>query len=189
MNLKAILRNEAGNTITFDGLQNQPNQYFVGENTLTQLDMNGNKITGNLASNYILQKQQTSSPAMQATSAAIELTETYWKLVELRGKTIEEPKEGEKEVFITFKKQESRVNGYAGCNNFNGKYEAKEGNQIKFSAIASTLKACPDMSIEDELTKVLQQVDNYAISEINFLSIKQEWRHSPDLRLLHLNKN
>lgn len=156
--------NEAGNTITLEGLQNQATQYFVGENTLTQLDMSGNKITGDLASKYVLQKQQNVSPSVQATSVAIELTETYWKLIELRGKAIEETKEGEKELFITLKKQDSRFAGYAGCNNFNGKYEVKEGNQIKFSAMASTLKACPEMSIEDELTKILQQADNYAIA-------------------------
>jgi uncharacterized lipoprotein NlpE involved in copper resistance len=31
--------------------------YFVGENTLTQLDQDGNKITGELADLYILKKQ------------------------------------------------------------------------------------------------------------------------------------
>ena len=47
--------NEKGNTITLEGAS-APNQYFVGENTLTQLDMEGNKITGDLAEKYILKK-------------------------------------------------------------------------------------------------------------------------------------
>jgi len=48
--------NPAGNTITLSGIKNAPNQYFVGENKLQQLDMEGRKITGDLAEKYILTK-------------------------------------------------------------------------------------------------------------------------------------
>ena len=48
--------NSEGNTISFSGIKNAPSQYLVGENTLTQLDMAGNKITGKLAEKYILRK-------------------------------------------------------------------------------------------------------------------------------------
>ncbi len=47
--------NAAGNTVTLQGSE-APNQYFVGENTLSQLDMDGNTITGDLADMYILKK-------------------------------------------------------------------------------------------------------------------------------------
>lgn len=47
--------NADGNTITLQGVD-APNQYFVGENTLTQLDIEGNKIAGDLAEKYILKK-------------------------------------------------------------------------------------------------------------------------------------
>ena len=49
--------NTAGNTIYFSGIENAPNQYFVAEYKLIQLDMNGKRIEGNLASKYILEKQ------------------------------------------------------------------------------------------------------------------------------------
>lgn len=49
--------NAAGNTVILAGLENAPNQYFVGENVVTQLDMSGNKITGQLADKYMLAKQ------------------------------------------------------------------------------------------------------------------------------------
>ncbi|WP_373516079.1 copper resistance protein NlpE, partial [Persicitalea sp.] len=42
-----------GQQITLEG-QDKPNQYFVGENTLTQLDMEGQKIEGDLAAMYVL---------------------------------------------------------------------------------------------------------------------------------------
>ncbi|MCH8557372.1 MAG: copper resistance protein NlpE [Balneolia bacterium] len=48
--------NDAGNTITLQGLEDQPSQYFVGENMLVQLDMDGNRVTGELAEMYILTK-------------------------------------------------------------------------------------------------------------------------------------
>jgi uncharacterized lipoprotein NlpE involved in copper resistance len=49
--------NEAGNTITLSEAKNRPTQYFMGENKVIQLDMDGNKITGSLSDNYILKKQ------------------------------------------------------------------------------------------------------------------------------------
>ncbi|HHP0491420.1 MULTISPECIES: copper resistance protein NlpE [Vibrio] len=47
--------NESGNTITLVD-ESGPNQYFVGENMLMKLDMNGEKATGELASFYNLSK-------------------------------------------------------------------------------------------------------------------------------------
>ncbi|MFZ4548716.1 MAG: copper resistance protein NlpE N-terminal domain-containing protein, partial [Bacteroidales bacterium] len=51
--------NSSGNIITLSEIKGGPNQYFVGENSLTQLDMTGKKITGALEQNYVLQKQPT----------------------------------------------------------------------------------------------------------------------------------
>ncbi len=50
--------NNAGNTIILQETDKEaPNQYLVGENTLTQLNMEGNEITGELANMYVLKKQ------------------------------------------------------------------------------------------------------------------------------------
>lgn len=48
--------NEAGNTITLNE-EEKPNQYFVAENMLIQLDINGNRIEGELAEKYILKRE------------------------------------------------------------------------------------------------------------------------------------
>jgi len=48
--------NSEGNTITLTGIKSGPGQYFVGENKLIQLDMDGNRITGKLADKYVLRK-------------------------------------------------------------------------------------------------------------------------------------
>ncbi|MEN9919779.1 MAG: hypothetical protein RL662_2215 [Bacteroidota bacterium] len=47
--------NEQGTTITLVG-EDKPNQYFVEENALRHLDMEGNKITGDMEAMYILKK-------------------------------------------------------------------------------------------------------------------------------------
>ena len=48
--------NDAGNTITLNE-EDEPNQYFVGENVLFHLDMEGNRIEGELAEKYQLNKE------------------------------------------------------------------------------------------------------------------------------------
>jgi uncharacterized lipoprotein NlpE involved in copper resistance len=50
--------NTDGNTITLSGIANGPNQYFVGENKLVQLDLSGRRFTGSLSDRYVLQKKQ-----------------------------------------------------------------------------------------------------------------------------------
>lgn len=47
---------DSGNIITLHGVD-KPNQYLVGENRLYHLDVDGNRITGDLADQYILNKQ------------------------------------------------------------------------------------------------------------------------------------
>lgn len=47
--------NPAGNVITLVG-DNEPNRYFVEENAIVQLDKNGNRVTGELESSYVLRK-------------------------------------------------------------------------------------------------------------------------------------
>lgn len=47
--------NESGNIVTLQGAE-APNQCFVGENTLSLLDIEGNKMTGPNAESYILIK-------------------------------------------------------------------------------------------------------------------------------------
>ncbi|SNS15560.1 NlpE N-terminal domain-containing protein [Belliella buryatensis] len=47
--------NDDGNTITLNE-EDAPNMYFVGENVLFHLDLDGNRIEGELASKYRLEK-------------------------------------------------------------------------------------------------------------------------------------
>lgn len=46
-----------GSTISLGSIKEGPHQYFVAEGKLIQLDMSGNRITGELATKYELKKQ------------------------------------------------------------------------------------------------------------------------------------
>lgn len=151
--------NKEGNTITLSGNENGASQYFVGENYLQQLDLEGNRIEGDLAQKYILQKNVDA--AGSTSTNVVKVTETKWKLVELNGKPIKN--NSNKEMFIQLDK-ESRYAAFAGCNNMMGQFELKEDvMRIKFTKGASTMIACLDMTTEQEFAEMLEMVDNYSI--------------------------
>lgn len=139
--------NTEGSKITLSG--DHPNSYQVGENKLFHLDQSGNRITGNLADKYTLMKQLNG------------LTEKYWKLTELMGNPVTKSENMQREAHLILRTEGNRVNAHGGCNSMMGSYELLPGNRIKFSKMASTMMACPDMSIEDQLKKVLEMADNY----------------------------
>lgn len=106
----------------------------------------------------------TSTAATTAATMNSELQETHWKLIELNGQPVTNPVGNQKEAFIMLAKEGNKLTGSGGCNSMMGGYELMEGNQIKFSGVASTRMACPDMSMEDALGKVFTETDNYAIN-------------------------
>ena len=169
--------NEMGNTVILAGIENAPSNYFVGENFLVQLDIEGNKITGDLADKYILQKQTVSEDAppppapgqtisnqnKSSKEVVYTIKDTKWKLVELNGKAIENKNKSSKMSFLQLNAAD-RYAAYAGCNNMMGGYELKENVlRIKFTKGASTMMACPDMETEQAFAKMLETVDNYSI--------------------------
>ncbi|MDR2917020.1 MAG: copper resistance protein NlpE N-terminal domain-containing protein [Tannerella sp.] len=142
--------NKEGNTITI-GEDESVMKFQVGENALTMLDKEGNKITGDLADNYILAKVD------------MNLVEKYWKLTELFGEAVVTPENG-KEAHMILKKEGNRVNGNSGCNSFSGTYTLKPGNRIYFSKVASTMMMCINMDTEKKMHQVLETADNYVVN-------------------------
>lgn len=90
-----------------------------------------------------------------------EITETYWRLTELRGKPVGPMGAGKKDIYIRLKKEENQLQGFAGCNGFGGRFELKEGNRIVFSNIMGTMMACDDLANENKLFEALREADNY----------------------------
>jgi heat shock protein HslJ len=142
----------AGATITLAGIADGPSRYLVGENVLVQLDRNGQRITGGLADRYRLAKAVPTA-----------LVGTTWKLVELEGRPL--PAVASEQVpRLRLVTDGAQVQGFGGCNNFTGGFEAVEAQQrLRFSRVASTLRACPEIETEAAFLRALGTVDNYAI--------------------------
>lgn len=93
------------------------------------------------------------------------LTDKRWKLVELMGKPIADYGDLNAEPFIQFVSKDNRVTASGGCNNMSGAFELASAGRIRIGPMMSTKMACPNMSVETEMGRLLETVDNYAIAD------------------------
>lgn len=157
--------NASGNGIVLSNLENEPNQFAVAENTLTQLDLHGHKVEGKLANGYIL-KKMTEAEAIRIEASPeekqpVKITAIHWKLSELYGKPVKPI--GDKDYYIAFKTDNS-FTAFGGCNRIAGKYDLK-GSGARMFQIISTMMACPEMKTEGEFKKALELSDNFVANE------------------------
>ncbi|HUH47406.1 MAG TPA: META domain-containing protein [Arenibacter sp.] len=93
------------------------------------------------------------------------ITEKYWKLKTLEGKEVKMADNQEREAYFMLKGADNRITGFSGCNGFSGTYNLENGNRISFSRIAMTMKACPDVDLnESEFLKIFELADNYTVN-------------------------
>ena len=123
--------------------------YFVGENTLTYLDKDGEKVIGDLESLYVLDKVQE------------QLVGKKWHLASFKGKDIHYKEAMSEHAYIEFQ-EDSTLLGYTGCNNIQGAYEVGDALKLKFSKLVNTLKSCPEMETEAEFLKTVNATVTYA---------------------------
>ena len=111
---------------------------------------------------FISCKNATVSNNVKTTDESkVELNDSKWRLVKLNGKTIEESKDSNRMLGVIFT-PDGNFSAYAGCNSMSGSYQLNEEiSRISFSKITTTMMACADMLIEQELGKVLEITDNY----------------------------
>ncbi len=85
-----------------------------------------------------------------------------WRLVELMGQVIKPDADGRVPT-LSFKLegQSLRVSGYNGCNGFFGQAEQGAPLRLRFDKLASTLRACPDMGLEQQFMQTLERTDSY----------------------------
>ncbi|MCB2169534.1 MAG: YbaY family lipoprotein [Deltaproteobacteria bacterium] len=83
-------------------------------------------------------------------NALARLQNTYWKLTELYGKTIQFAAAGQGEPHLMLRPQEYQMSGFSGCNGFFGLYRL-DGNRLSFENMGATMKACP---LEPNLEKI-----------------------------------
>jgi copper homeostasis protein (lipoprotein) len=147
--------NDSNNKIVLriDKEQSNQNQYLLGENMLIKLDVNGKMIEGALSEMYILKKVVEDR----------EITEKYWKLIELMGEKVSVNTGKNNEAHFILQTASNRVVGDGGCNSFSGTYQLSDGYRIRFSKMVSTKMACLNMEIENEFLKVFESADNYTL--------------------------
>lgn len=95
--------------------------------------------------------------------ANADLEGTYWKLVELNNQQIRPTPDNRREIHIQFRKESSKLEGFAGCNTIAGQYTVDKNNRLGISSILSTRMACDDLGLETVLVKVLETADSYTI--------------------------
>jgi copper homeostasis protein (lipoprotein) len=178
----SIKWNSEGNKITLDGIESGPSMYLVGENRLFQLDLNGNRITGDLSGQHILVKKPDVN-----TKPDVSLTGTYWKLIEIRGQKVQPATGSKSEAHIILHPGENRVTGSSGCNSITGTFEINEKLGLVFSGMASTRMACPEMETENEFISMIQRIDSYSIRG-DTLSLHRA-RMAPLARFVASNSN
>lgn len=154
--------------INADASDRAGNWFRVGENRLFMLDIEGNPIESNLpAELFVFQKIDLDHV----------ITEKYWKLIELNGKSVAPAKEGQREAHFILKNEDNRVTGNTGCNNLMGTYElsgSSEDRGIRFSPMVTTRMACIGIEYEQEYLNVFEDCEAYTVQNDTLTLNKEE---------------
>ena len=141
---------EKGNTIRFSDKTRRA--YAVGENSLTHLDNEENKISGEVAERYVLKKK-------------VEVLEgKKWHLVSAEANEIQLKEAKAEHPFLQFK-DDGTIVGFSGCNNLSGTYKVTYPHNIAFSKIVSTRMFCPEMETENKFLTFLELAESYKLKD------------------------
>lgn len=119
--------------------------FKVEENQVKYLDMEGQEVTGELASFYIMKK-----------TGNLNVEDKRWQLVELNGKPIKGTAETH---YIIFHSKDGRLEAKAECNVLLNNYKIKNELQLTIEPGITTMMACPG-NLEQDFMEVLKTVDN-----------------------------
>jgi len=139
---------ESGNKIELNNGENGFTKYFVSENYIIQLDIDGNFIEGDLKDYFKLKKIVKNN-----------LSGTNWKIKNFLGTRTDSLS-----YFINFSNIDQKFTAYFGCNNIMGTYEVKNDLLINFKDVFSTKKVCAEMHNEIKFLQVLETIDNYTFN-------------------------
>jgi heat shock protein HslJ len=108
-----------------------------------------------------------STPASEqvAAAAAVPLTNTSWRLLQLGERVVDNPA-GPAAVNLQLDAQNPRVTGFAGCNRMFGGYSLN-GDELKFDDLGATKMACAEgsrMKLEQDYFDMLANVASWKIS-------------------------
>lgn len=101
-----------------------------------------------------------------------ELENTYWRLYEMDGESVETPAD-KREVYIKLTEKKSQLEGYTGCNIITGKYILGK-ESLKFEA-ATTERLCEDMTTEAYVLEALNNANRHEINQHYLLLFKNTY--------------
>lgn len=160
---------DSGNRISFNGLATTlmacPDNTIDEKNVLSVFEMADNfTVSGD---KLMLNKAKRAPLAVFSKSGLNDepITQKHWRLKTLEGKDVTKVKNQEKDIYFRLNTSENRLEGFAGCNTLTGTYALQKGNRITFTNVATTLKMCPDVKVnEAEFLKIFEIADNYTIT-------------------------
>ncbi|MBQ0769675.1 MAG: META domain-containing protein [Bizionia sp.] len=160
---------DTGNRISFDGLAVTtmacPDSKIDEKNVLSVFEMVDNYT---VSGDKLMLNKARRAPLAVFTKSGLDsqpIVQKHWKLKTLEGKDIVKAENQEKEIYFMLDVSENRLEGFAGCNSLSGKFTLEKGNRIQFTNVATTLKVCPDVKVnEAEFLKIFEIANNYTIN-------------------------
>jgi len=110
-------------------------------------------------------KKTMSAEKVSATGDSTTLYQYLWKLTEVQGITV--PLSSNAYILL-LPDQKSKVNGNTSCNLMSGNFELNGTSGIKFTAFATTRRACtdnPTMDIEKKFLDALGLTTNWLVKD------------------------
>jgi heat shock protein HslJ len=94
------------------------------------------------------------------------LTSTKWELAKVNGTAVQASNYGNGVPTATFAKEDNRISGSGGCNNYNGTYTLGEDGSLKIGPVMATKMACLNGGNgETEYFRTLEQVTKTKVSK------------------------
>ena len=111
-------------------------------------------------------------PTSGAESAGIEGIQ--WYLTEVGGSPVS-PMADDKQPHILLDPAQNQATGFAGCNNFYGRYEL-DGASLTFGPMGATRMACPDLEtgLEMSVFEALESTRNWKKSDGDLLLLDED---------------
>jgi heat shock protein HslJ len=131
-------------------------------------------ITINNQDRLVIRYETSSSRGTMIFAASdVKLQNTSWQLNAISTNSNKVPVTITPPVTLRF--TDNSVNGFAGCNNYNGAYQQQQ-NRLTISRIVSTKKGCapPQTRIEQEFLAALSNVQRYEVAKNGELRLSNQ---------------
>lgn len=112
-----------------------------------------------------LQSCKSSQNMVQGTQSL----QGEWNIIELNGSSLV-PAEHQPFPYIGFNVSNKSIYGTSGCNRIMGSYQSLKPGKLSFGQMGMTMMMCPDMDIENRVTKMMEQVKSYKLLSNNQLA-------------------